>query len=495
MRPGALSVRDGQPGRSPSTCRGTARCRSRAWRRCGSPSTAIPAPVRSVRCGDFAGRVGEAAGSDAIWDLRDPLDVVPRRGRPPRRDVRRRGVPRRPHPVHPDRRPEWPWCNARPPERKEPSDDRHGLTVGDPAPSFELPDVDGRPCGLDPARTPPRPSSSSPSNGCPYARAWHDRIQQVARDYADRGVTVLQIVSNDDSDHPEDSIDAMRQRVAGRRAGRTVPAGRRPVGRPGVRRHGDAGGLRARPRAGSSATTARPTGTTTTRRRTPRWLREALDDVLAGREVAPARHVARRLLDQVAGGAALVGGLPDPRRGRRAARADPRRDRQGRRPRRRGARCAPAPRRAQLGFPGSPTFAVGRPRPVPDRGAAGPHLPASTHRADGRSSPLPDTDDLAERLREVLARPWELPDWVDFRTPAPRPDARPPIHPAGVRHGIDHLRPASPSGTRTAPRRSPNSTSTSATASSSSSSARPAAARRLRCAWRPAWRRSPTVGC
>jgi hypothetical protein len=36
----------------------------------------VPAPVRSVSVGDFAGRVEEAAASDVTWDLRDPLDVV-----------------------------------------------------------------------------------------------------------------------------------------------------------------------------------------------------------------------------------------------------------------------------------------------------------------------------------------------------------------------------------------------------------------------------------
>jgi hypothetical protein len=36
----------------------------------------VPAPVRSVSVGDFAGRVEEAAGSEGSWDLRDPLDVV-----------------------------------------------------------------------------------------------------------------------------------------------------------------------------------------------------------------------------------------------------------------------------------------------------------------------------------------------------------------------------------------------------------------------------------
>ena len=50
-------------------------------------------------------------------------------------------------------------------------------------------------------------------NHCPYALAWHERIQDVARDYADRGVRVLQINANDSVKYPRDSIDAMRARV------------------------------------------------------------------------------------------------------------------------------------------------------------------------------------------------------------------------------------------------------------------------------------------
>lgn len=50
-------------------------------------------------------------------------------------------------------------------------------------------------------------------NHCPYARAWHDRLQQVARDYADR-VGFVQISSNDGTRYPKDSFEAMQERVA-----------------------------------------------------------------------------------------------------------------------------------------------------------------------------------------------------------------------------------------------------------------------------------------
>lgn len=50
-------------------------------------------------------------------------------------------------------------------------------------------------------------------NHCPYALAWHERIQQVARDYAGRGVRMIQINANDADTHPQDSFAAMEARV------------------------------------------------------------------------------------------------------------------------------------------------------------------------------------------------------------------------------------------------------------------------------------------
>lgn len=50
-------------------------------------------------------------------------------------------------------------------------------------------------------------------NHCPYALAWHDRLQAVARDFRDRGVKVLAVNSNDAERYPRDSFEAMQARV------------------------------------------------------------------------------------------------------------------------------------------------------------------------------------------------------------------------------------------------------------------------------------------
>jgi hypothetical protein len=89
-----------------------------------------------------------------------------------------------------------------------------GIAIGDPGPSFELPDTGG---GLH------RFGELSPEvaatvvywtcNHCPYALAWEERMHRLSRDYAARGVRFLAINSNDASRYPHDSLEAMRERV------------------------------------------------------------------------------------------------------------------------------------------------------------------------------------------------------------------------------------------------------------------------------------------
>lgn len=82
----------------------------------------------------------------------------------------------------------------------------------DTAPPFELPDTDGRMHSLA-GEGSPAAAIVFTCNHCPYALAWHDRIADVARDYADRGVRVLAINPNDADRYPRDSYEAMRERV------------------------------------------------------------------------------------------------------------------------------------------------------------------------------------------------------------------------------------------------------------------------------------------
>ena len=64
--------------------------------------------------------------------------------------------------------------------------------------AFTLPDTDGTPTPLHVDGAPAAVVVFT-CNHCPYALAWHERLQDVARDYADRGVRLLQINPNDAS--------------------------------------------------------------------------------------------------------------------------------------------------------------------------------------------------------------------------------------------------------------------------------------------------------
>lgn len=90
----------------------------------------------------------------------------------------------------------------------------HGFHLGDSAPPLELPDTDGTTHSLAEAEGAPATVVFWTCNHCPYALAWHDRLVDVARDYADRGVRFFAVNSNDAERYPADSYDAMRDRVA-----------------------------------------------------------------------------------------------------------------------------------------------------------------------------------------------------------------------------------------------------------------------------------------
>jgi peroxiredoxin len=83
------------------------------------------------------------------------------------------------------------------------------MNVGERAPDFTLPATDGEDYGLDGGVA----AVVFTCNHCPYALAWHERLLDVARDYADRGVRVLLVNPNDAERYPRDSFDAMRERL------------------------------------------------------------------------------------------------------------------------------------------------------------------------------------------------------------------------------------------------------------------------------------------
>jgi len=80
------------------------------------------------------------------------------------------------------------------------------IGIGDQAPEFELSDTDGDPQEFE---TPAVVIFTC--NHCPYALGWHARLMQVARDYKD--VHFYAINPNDGQRYPADSFEAMKERV------------------------------------------------------------------------------------------------------------------------------------------------------------------------------------------------------------------------------------------------------------------------------------------
>jgi peroxiredoxin len=89
----------------------------------------------------------------------------------------------------------------------------NGIAIGERAPAFELPHVDGEAHALGEPGGEPATVVYWTCNHCPYAQAWHDRLIEVAREYGERGVRFLAINSNDPERYPQDAPDAMRERV------------------------------------------------------------------------------------------------------------------------------------------------------------------------------------------------------------------------------------------------------------------------------------------
>jgi peroxiredoxin len=158
------------------------------------------------------------------------------------------------------------------------------LSVGDRAPQFRLPDTDGVERGIGDPDNAAAAVVVFTCNHCPYALGWHERIVRAAQDYGPRGVRFLAINPNDAERYPADSYEAMQRRVAEEEW--PMPylhdADQEVARAYGARTTPDlfvldAGG-RVVYRGAPDADHSEPSLDAA-------WLREALDDTLAGRDV------------------------------------------------------------------------------------------------------------------------------------------------------------------------------------------------------------------
>ena len=87
------------------------------------------------------------------------------------------------------------------------------LTLATYAPPFDLPGVDGQNHRLEDYADAPALAVIWSCNHCPYVQAWEGRMKAIQRDYADSGVRLVAISSNDADRYPEDSFEEMRARA------------------------------------------------------------------------------------------------------------------------------------------------------------------------------------------------------------------------------------------------------------------------------------------
>jgi peroxiredoxin len=156
------------------------------------------------------------------------------------------------------------------------------LEIGEKVPGFTLPDTDGQSiefvAGTGPAIV------VFTCNHCPYARAWHERLNDVGREYAGKDVQFLQINSNDVKRSPHDSLEEMSARVAaGEFAGPYLHDEAQDVAR--------AYGALVTPDVfvisggGELVYRGAPDEDHDNPKLNAQWVRDALDDLLAGRPV------------------------------------------------------------------------------------------------------------------------------------------------------------------------------------------------------------------
>jgi len=87
------------------------------------------------------------------------------------------------------------------------------LTIGQTAPDFDLPATDGRRYSLAGFNDATILVVVFSCNHCPYVVGSEDRMIYFARRYADRGVRLVAINSNETERHPTDSFEHMVERA------------------------------------------------------------------------------------------------------------------------------------------------------------------------------------------------------------------------------------------------------------------------------------------
>jgi peroxiredoxin len=87
------------------------------------------------------------------------------------------------------------------------------ISLGDALISFTLPGADDKTHSTSDFADAEALAVIFSCNHCPYVRAWEDRMIQIQTDYADRGVRLVAINSNDPAKYESDSFPEMKVRA------------------------------------------------------------------------------------------------------------------------------------------------------------------------------------------------------------------------------------------------------------------------------------------
>ena len=87
------------------------------------------------------------------------------------------------------------------------------LEIGQRAPDFTLPGVDGKDRSLSSFKDKKIVVVLFTCNHCPYVQAYEERLICIQRDYGAKGVQLVAINANDAAAYPEDSFDNMVRRA------------------------------------------------------------------------------------------------------------------------------------------------------------------------------------------------------------------------------------------------------------------------------------------
>lgn len=87
------------------------------------------------------------------------------------------------------------------------------LEIGQRAPDFSLPAVDGKDYTLNSFKDKKAVVVVFTCNHCPYAQAYEDRLVAIQKDFAAKGVQLVAINPNDSAGYPEDGFENMIKRA------------------------------------------------------------------------------------------------------------------------------------------------------------------------------------------------------------------------------------------------------------------------------------------